>query len=490
MRKTTSWVLFLILLFTTIQFKLQIGAFSDSKSVFLLMLLAIIGGVLSGGLRMGILMLSSTVLVISYFFLSPQNLFLLTEAQLQQIVLFFIEGLVVIFLIHILKRAKEEEHALREQFQVILSSIGDSVIATDRNGNITYMNARSQKITGWRFHNAKTKHIGEVLTFKDRQRVEELYTGLRQVLREGKTLSFQTAIPVQTKHKKKLSLQYTLAPLCNIEGKTIGIVLIFRDVTDHKDMETQREVLLGSISHELKNHMTSIQGYAHILQKKLEKTEQADYVSLIEKLNGKIGVMSQMISGMLDLSKIKVGKLDMNIEDFNLLDLTESIVNDQKMSTQYDIIIQSTLEHFVKGDKIRIGQVLTNLISNAVKYSPENKEVIVSLKREDHEAVVSVKDFGLGIAQDQIDKIFQPFYRAANDHDRAKISGSGLGLYISQAIVHQNSGELWVKSTEGKGSTFYFTLPLAEQVEAAPSRESSQGIMNRIRDLLKMQYAT
>ena len=296
MGKVTSWVLFLILLFTTIQFKLQIGAFTDSKGIFLLMLLAIIAGVLSGGLIMGVFMLSSTILMISYFFLTPQNLLALSTGQLQQIILFFIEGLVVIILIHILKKAKEEEHSLREQFQVILASIGDAVIATDREGTITYMNARSQIITGWRFHNAKKKHISDILTFRDRQRIEEFYTGFKQVIEEGKSSGSQDPIPLDTKNKRKLNLQYTLAPLCNMEGKTIGMVTIFRDVSDHKDMETQREVLLGSISHELKNHMTSIQGYAHILQKKLEKTKENDYVSLIEKLNDKIGVMTEMIS--------------------------------------------------------------------------------------------------------------------------------------------------------------------------------------------------
>lgn len=454
------------------------------------MLLVIIGGALSGGSIRAVRMLVVAILLISYLFFTPYNLFLLKLTHIQQIVIFSIEALAVIFLIHILKKAKEEEHSLREQFQVILSSIGDSVIATDRKGNITYMNARSQLMTGWRFHSAKTKHVSEILSFKERQRVEEFYTTLKQVFEEGKSITSTTIMPLETKNKRKLNLQYTIAPLCNMEGKTIGMVLIFRDVSDHKNMETQREVLLGSISHELKNNMTSIQGYAHILQRKLEKIDQPDYQSLIEKLNGKIAVMAEMITSMLDLSKIKMGKLDMHVEEFDLKELVNSIANDQKMSSNYEIIIQNSLIHYVKGDKIRVGQVLTNLLSNAIKYSPQNKKITVTMKQQDNEALVSVKDNGNGIPKDQLDKIFQPFYRAASDSDQAKISGSGLGLYISQAIVRQNGGELWVKSEEGKGSTFYFTIPLVDQVEQAVIEETSQGIMNRIRDILKLEYAT
>ena len=407
---------------------------------------------------------------------------------LQQIGLFTIEGAALIIIIYILKRSKEQEHALREEFQVILSSIGDLVIATDRDGSIQYMNAHSQQMFGRKFHDAKNNHVLKILQLKDTQAGDQLKESLNKVLLQGKLLSVLTPVPFKVSDDTMLFFQYTLAPLRDMHARNIGVVLIFRDVTDQKNMEDQREVLLGSISHELKNHMTSLQGYSHILQKRLEHSKVGDVPDLIDKLNNKILTMSKMISSMLDLSKIKMGKLDMNLEDFNFEELLVNIISDQQVSTGRHINVKGSLKYFVKADKIRIGQVLTNLISNSIKYSSKDKDITVKIEEDKHNAKISVIDKGQGIPEEKISKIFQPFYRAANSHDRATISGSGLGLYISKEIVKLNGGEILVKSKEGNGSTFTFTLPLAEALEPSKKPRSQTGIMNRIRDLLNIDY--
>ncbi|HRP59344.1 MAG TPA: ATP-binding protein [Vicingus sp.] len=150
---------------------------------------------------------------------------------------------------------------------------------------------------------------------------------------------------------------------------------------------------------------------------------------------------------------------NLHIEPFDIEELIRNIISDLNINTKHMLRMKGALDVYVEADRIRIGQVLTNLISNAIKYSPEEKEIIITVHRKDMDVIVGVKDFGRGIPKEKLEKIFNPFYRAGNDREKKIISGSGLGLYISREIITQNGGDIWVKSEEGEGSTFYFSLP-------------------------------
>src|SRR5690606_22463904 len=138
----------------------------------------------------------------------------------------------------------------------------------------------------------------------------------------------------------------------------------------------------------------------------------------VSKLNNKVETMKNMVISMLDLSKLSVGKLDMNPEKFDIEELIQSTINDLAIDTQHIIKMKGAVDVYVEGDKIRIGQVLTNLISNAIKYSSDDKEIHVKVERKDMDVIVSVTDFGSGISEEQIEKIFNPFYRAGNEQEK------------------------------------------------------------------------
>jgi signal transduction histidine kinase len=289
---------------------------------------------------------------------------------------------------------------------------------------------------------------------------------------------------IKNRRGKTIDIQDTIAPLRNINGKTIGVVIIFKDVSQNREMEERKEVLLGAISHELKNYITSIQGYTHIVQKKVIATNNEQLISFAEKLSHKVETMKDVVISMLDLSKLNMGKLDMNIEQFDIEELIRQAINDLAINTKHIIKMKGALDVYVEADRIRISQVLTNLISNAIKYSPEEKEIQISVTRKDMDVIVGVKDYGNGIPQEKLEKIFNPFYRAGNETEKRTITGSGLGLYISKEIVKQNGGDIWVKSEEGTGSTFYFSLP-AVITEETVVQNKNKSLLEIIKSFFK-----
>ncbi len=482
MKRFFSIISFLALLIFIVQFRLELINLNAGYGAFLFLLLLVVLTSLFWGFLGGVLILLVNAGLIAYT-LEP-TVTNLTEIEIRQLGLFVLEGLVILLLIYILRKSREQEYELREKFQVILSSIGDGVIATDKDGKITYMNAKAQQITDWKFHDAQKKQLHDIFDIEENTSVKVFSESVEAAMYKGKNMVVNRPMSIKNKRGKVIDIQDTIAPLRNTNGKTIGVVIIFKDISQHRDMEAQKEVLLGSISHELKNYITSIQGYTHIVHKKALTTNSEQLISFTEKLSNKVETMKNMVISMLDLSKLNVGKLDMHIEQFDIEELIRQTINDLEINTKHLLKMKGALDVYVEADRIRIGQVLTNLISNAIKYSPEEKEIIINVSRKNMDVIIGVKDFGEGIPQDKLEKIFNPFYRAGSDNQKKSVTGSGLGLYISREIVKQNGGDIWVKSEEGEGSTFYFSLP-AVITESTLVQTRSNSFLDYFKKLFK-----
>jgi signal transduction histidine kinase len=169
--------------------------------------------------------------------------------------------------------------------------------------------------------------------------------------------------------------------------------------------------------------------------------------------------MTKLVSDFLKLSKIESGKFQLNPDGFELGELVNEIAGDiQMVAASHKIIVEKAAPARVQADRERISQVLTNFLNNAVKYSPDNKEINVRMKRSPGYVTVMVEDRGIGIRKDEHQKIFERFYRASANNNTA-FSGFGIGLYISAEIIRRHGGTIGVDSEEGRGSCFYFTLP-------------------------------
>jgi len=250
-------------------------------------------------------------------------------------------------------------------------------------------------------------------------------------------------------------------PFYTINKEFSGFAGSVADITERKQQEILKNDFLAVASHELKTPITSIKAYTQLLAKTYEKTDNEFLKSALVKMENQINKMTKLVGDFLKVSKIESGKFQLNIESFDLSELVNEIAGDiQLVSVSHTIVVKETEPVFVNADRERIAQVITNFLNNAVKYSPDNKYISVKIEKIKGCVTVSVTDKGIGIRPDEHKKIFERFYRAKANTNTA-FSGFGIGLYICAEIVRRHGGEIGVKSEEGKGSVFYFSLPWA-----------------------------
>jgi two-component system CheB/CheR fusion protein len=243
----------------------------------------------------------------------------------------------------------------------------------------------------------------------------------------------------------------------------IGFIGTCVDITDRIDLERQKDDFMGIASHELKTPVTSIKAYTQILQEKFRKANDIVSTNMLTRLDLQIDKLTGLINMLLDVAKMQSGQMDYIEENFDVIEFVQEITEElQRICPDHTIVRQLNTNGQVYGDKSRLGQVLTNLISNAVKYSPKSREIIVKVNRNEDHYIFSVQDFGVGIEKDMQEKIFGRFFRVSEAAGN-RVSGLGLGLYISAQIVRQQGGKLWLESEAGKGAIFYFSLPVKKE---------------------------
>lgn len=221
--------------------------------------------------------------------------------------------------------------------------------------------------------------------------------------------------------------------------------------------EAKKDEFFNMVSHEFKTPLTNIKAINQLLEKTMDSTNK-NYPFILNA-NNSIKRLEKLIEDLLDVTKINSGQIDLNIAAFYFSDaLTNSIVNVQLTAPQHEILLENSVKVLYTGDQFRIEQVLINLLNNAIKYSPDANKVVVKAKTEANHIKVSVQDFGIGIAKEDIDQLFQRFYRVSKT--AMNYQGVGLGLYIASEIVKKHQGTFSIESEPGKGSSFCFSLPL------------------------------
>jgi len=212
-------------------------------------------------------------------------------------------------------------------------------------------------------------------------------------------------------------------------------------------------------SHELKTPLTSLKAFTQVLESRFKNSTDTSSHEIITKIDYQVNRIVSMINDMLDVSSLQAGGLNFNIAKFDLNDLVDEIgQNLQQTTKKHRIVIDLAPIGVIPGDRERIGQVVNNLIANAIKYSPNAIEINVTSKIEEYKITVSVQDHGIGIPAAEQKSIFEKFYRVGNS--QKAFQGLGLGLFICYQIVDIHKGKIGVISQEGEGSTFWFSLPL------------------------------
>jgi len=357
------------------------------------------------------------------------------------------------------KNRSEVLRISEEKFRLLANSMPQLVWTSDPEGNLNYFNQSVYDYAGI----AKEKFdVGGWLQIVHPGDREENIIRWNHAVKTGEDFLFEHRF---LKHNGEYRWQLSRAiPQKDESGKIQMWVGTSTDIHEIKENEQQKDLFISMASHELKTPITSIKGYIQIMQSMYNSGGDDFLKNSLSIVNRQIITLTNLISELLDLSKIKSGSLQLNKEHFSMnAMLKEMIDNVQHSEPGYSIVFIPQDDCLLYADKERIGQVLINFLTNAIKYSPDNKVVTVKSKIADGYAVVSVEDKGIGINKGDQEKIFQRFYRVEGK-DEKTFPGFGIGLFIAAEIIERHSGRIEVHSEQGKGSTFSFLLPLENKI--------------------------
>jgi PAS domain S-box-containing protein len=349
-------------------------------------------------------------------------------------------------------KGAEEKSA---KLAAIIASSDDAIISKTLESVITSWNAAAERIFGY----PAEEMIGEsIYKLIPNDRFDEEPQILARLSSGERVQHFETKR--QTKDGRLIDVSLTISPVKDPQGNIIGLSKIARDITEKKLDETRKSDFIGMVSHELKTPLTSLGAIIQVANAKLRNSEDDFIVGAMQKANQQIKRMTAMINGFLNISRLESGKIHIDKQDFDMETLILDVIEEANLTVSTHLIhFECCQPILVSADRDKIGSVISNFVSNAIKYSPKGGDIVVTCTTKDDRVIVSVKDHGMGIKPEDLAKIFDRYYRIEADHTR-HISGFGIGLYLSSEIIERHGGSVWAESESGKGSTFYFSLLL------------------------------
>jgi PAS domain S-box-containing protein len=441
----------LVLLVT--YFKLAYYGTIGNQAPFLLYFGVIIICTGFGGIGPGIFATTLSTFATIYFFLYPYGKLALNHIQVVQATVFISECLILIALSSAVTTSGRKLKRSSKRFKALIEKSKDGIIVANRKGRIMYASPATRKILGYSPGELKLLKIAENF---DQDEFISLRDGVKKIIANEE----QVITLIHRFYPKKgdwIWIESTVSNLLN-EPAVRGIVINFRNITERVILEKQKDDFVSIATHELKTPVTSLKAYAQLLLKRFKREGNEIAVSMISKMDGQLNKLVNLIGDLLDITKIESGKLQMHEGFYSFNDLVKEVVEElQRISEHHHIVLDLDSEIQIYGDRERVGQVLTNLISNAVKYSPKAREIFVISKTGTDTVTVRVRDFGIGISAENQANVFEQFYRVSGPENQS-FPGLGLGLFISKEIILRQGGCIWVESEKDKGSDFCFSL--------------------------------
>src|SRR5437588_841158 len=339
----------------------------------------------------------------------------------------------------------------RDQLDIILQGVANGIIVYDKDSHIIYANEAAARMTGSPSVQAMLEtppiDIAERYELIDEQRQPFSHSRLTHTRVLAGEQDAQAIIGYKntaTGQPERWSLVKS-SPVFDERREVTMVVTIVNDITERILAEQRKDEFISMTSHELKTPVTSLKGFTNVLQRRLLKQGDAQTLHYLSRMDVQLNKLTKLISDLLDMSRMQSGKLDLQIEPFDLdTFIHETVENLQAATLTHQILVEGRADAQIEGDKDRLGQVLINLLTNAVKYSPQADKVIVRVRRDAEQVIISVQDFGIGIAGVHHQKIFERFYQVTDSEEKT-YPGLGIGLHISHVIVERHSGRIWVE---------------------------------------------
>jgi PAS domain S-box-containing protein len=389
------------------------------------------------------------------------------------------------------RRAKEALAEQREWFETTLESIGDGVIATDMRGRVVFMNPVAEHLTGWRMDAARDRACRDVFNIVNETTRRVIDNPVTRVLQEGVVVGLANHTLLIAANGAERPIDDSGAPIRNRDGRIVGVVLVFRDVSERRRAEAEREAaanererllaaeravraeaeranrlkddFVAMVSHELRTPLNAIVGWTELMLRNRQDDEVVTRGLDVLARNSRL--QAQLISDLLDISRIVSGKLRLDLQSVDPASVIETAVETvQQAADAKEIEIDRVLDRTIgpiAGDPARLQQVVWNLLANALKFTPKGGRVRVTLRRTESRVEIIVEDNGAGIRSEFLPHVFDRFQQADVSRTR-RFGGLGLGLSIVRNLVELHGGTVWAESAgEGRGATFTIALPLA-----------------------------
>ena len=374
--------------------------------------------------------------------------------------------------------------AVESKSDVVINAIDDGVLAISKDGNIELINPSAQQIIGWDQGDALGLNWKSVLKLvtSDGKDVEDLENPIAQSLSKNQP-THNDKLFLLTSSEKRILVSIVSSPV-GTDGE--GIIVVFRDITKEKAEEREQAEFISTASHEMRTPVASIEGYLGLALNPATAHIDEKARDFITKAHESAQHLGRLFQDLLDISKVEDGRMKNNPKIINVNEFLKDIfdglatkANEKQLNYIFmpDIIDEGKEKSlqpifYANIDPDHFREVVSNLIENAIKYTPSG-EVVVNVTGDDKQISVSVKDSGIGIPAEDIPHLFQKFYRVDNS-DTREIGGTGLGLYLSRRLAEAMSGNLRVESKYKEGSTFYLEIPRMSSSEAKQRLESAK----------------
>jgi PAS domain S-box-containing protein len=361
-------------------------------------------------------------------------------------------------------RVKESETA-RARDEAILAGMGEGLLALDESGMVALVNQRAAEIFGVPRDTLFGKPLEKCITgLRDEGDKTELTSEKRPEVIAKTTMQPITEVYMyHPKEGAKMAISVNATPILN-EKLVVGIVLVVRDVTREKEVDRMKTEFISLASHQLRTPLSAIRWFSEMLVSGDAGELNAEQQEFAQNVYDSTDRMIALVGSLLNISRIESGRIMIDPKPTDVKELVSGIVNDlhAKIEERQQNLVISVHEGLpqINLDPRLISQVYMNLLTNAIKYTPKGGEVSVFVSRKGEDLVSQITDNGYGIPKAQQGKLFQKFFRAENV-TKIETDGTGLGLYLVKAIIESSGGKIWFESDEGKGTTFWFSLPMS-----------------------------
>ncbi len=469
------------------------GITSPLASIFAI---SILGGSIIFGPYSSFLILTLELIIISLFiYLDPyQKEFVISNQYLvlgEGVFLLFLTLFSCFFSKKYFKNLTEKQKsedlinqlvADKVKADAVFQSMGDGVFVVNMKKKVILVNnaakelikaKSSEQILG-KFYGSifKLKHKRKILSYETDCPIQKAISENKQILRND--------LSVTTIYGKEIFVALYAAPVIDARGNAIGAIAVLRDITHEKEMDRIKNEFISIASHEINTPLAAIEGYLSLFMKKNASVLDKTSTAFLQRAYSATSRITTLLTDLLSVSKIDQGKLIIEVKPICIEKLVQEIIKDFLVQIKNSKVKlefkkpQRTLPK-VQADLGQIRRVISNLISNALKFT-KSGQVTVEIICGRKEVTISVSDTGIGISPEHLPHIFGKFYRVDTSATR-ETEGSGLGLYIAKSIIELHGGKIWVKSKEGKGTTFSFTLPIVKKGEEAIKQKISKTLI-------------